>query len=134
MSWLAADEGGTVDGARRRIDGHNAIAATSGTAWHTGVNFSRRAAVDQIVRGQGNASDEIGWRLEGRRGFNLRAEPCEEWGGDDVKDTDDEEERDSPSQVTGEFIVIHDLHLSHKKGTKSTNQQKIFCALCASCG
>src|SRR5215213_253860 len=128
MSWLAADEGGTVDGARRRIDGHNAIAATSGTAWHTRVNLSRRAAVDQIVSRQGNASDEIGWCLEGDgRSFNLRAEPCEEWGGDDVKDTDDEEERDSPSQVTGEFSVIHAgvSSLSYnkpQKGTKSTNQ------------
>ncbi len=42
-----------------------------------------------------------------RRGFNFRTESCEEWGGDEVEDTDDKEKSDSPPQIPGRLSVIH---------------------------
>ncbi len=50
--------------AGRWINSRDAIAATPDAAWQAGVDLSRSAAVDQIVRHQRDASDEIGWSVE----------------------------------------------------------------------
>jgi hypothetical protein len=107
--WLTPDERRTDNGARGRIDSRNAVASGGDVAGYARVDLSGRAAVDKIVRGQWNPSDEARRFVERMRscGFDVSACTEQQGRGDAIKNTDDQEDGESPRHLAGALMFIH---------------------------